>query len=757
MSPPESTPPRAARDDASEERLRRSEARFRSVFERAPVGIMLVGADLRIQETNQAMRAMLGYAAEEMMGRLVTDFMHPEDHAETERSRRRILTGEVDTLTVERRGIRKDGAVLSLQVRTSVLRDTEGVIDLVVTQIVDVTEAHTRERQLQDSETRLRLLFEEAPSGMALVAPGGELLQVNRALAIMLGYMPADLEARQVPDIVHPDDVDAARAQAEAALAGGDGTMHGESRYLRADGGVVWGAYQSTLVRDADGTPRYFVSQVIDVTDRKRAEDALRASEARYRGLVENSHDLIVRMDPEGNLTFVNDAWRAKFGLRHDDVMGQSVLPRIVPSDQAFAAQQLRALAIPPHRTRVEIRQETVEGVRWMEWEGCGIFDERGQLIELQGIGRDITHAHEVEEALRASEARYRGVVDSQQAVVLRVDLEQRFTFVNDYGCRVLGLSRDEILHRPGLEWVYAEDREAILGAFAGVLAPPHRATVECRVPIAGELRWFQWEGSVILDEAGVPVEMQAIGFDVTERRAAADRLRASLEELRQSEEKLRRLAQRQVAVREEERTRLGFDLHDGVCQELIGIGILVESIRARNTGVLGRTEGDLRRVTRYLGEVVEHLRRLAGELRPMLLHDLGLEGSLRSLAGGLASSETTVETDFPNGVPRLDETTEVTVYRIAQEALTNALRHARAERVALTVTVEGGRLRLVVRDDGRGFDPARRRTSALGLLSMEERALALGGRLEVASAPRRGTTIVLDCPLALRPADAKV
>ena len=754
MRPPLDQPPAAGHDE-EQARASRGEALFRNVFDHAPVGILVLAPDLQIVEANRALCAMIGYSEEEVVGRPVTDFVHRDDHPAVEETRTGVLAGRDDELTTERRALCKDGRLLTVRVQSSVVRARDRT--MIISQVLDVTEVRARERMLRDSEARLRTLFEEAPIGMALIAPEGTLLQVNRALASMLGRPIAELHGMQVPDLVHPEDVERTRAQILSTLGGGPSVITGESRYLRPDGSIVWGAYRSALVADAGGAPRYFVCQLVDATERKLAEDALRESEARYRGLVENSQDLIVRMDLEGNLTFVNHAWCAKFGLARDEVHGQSVLPRIVPSDQMLAAEHLRALASPPYRTRVEIRQGTVEGVRWIEWEGCGIFDDHGRVIELQGVGRDVTHAHEIEEALRASEQRYRGLVDSQRAVVLRVDPDQCITFVNDYGCRVLGLPREQILGHRGLEWVYAEDRGAIMAAFADVLRPPHRATVECRLPIADDLRWFQWEGSVVVDEGGMPAELQAIGFDVTERRAAADRLRASLEELRQSEEKLRRLAQRQVAVREEERKRLGFDLHDGVCQELIGIGILVESIRARNTGVLGRSESDLRRVTRYLGEVVEHLRLLAGELRPMLLHDLGLEGSLRSLAGGLASSGTTVEADFPSAVPRLDETTEVTVYRIAQEALTNALRHARAERVALTVAVVGDRLRLVVRDDGRGFDPARRRTSALGLLSMEERALALGGRLEISSAPRRGTTIVLDCPLALRPADAKV
>ncbi|MCC6764349.1 MAG: PAS domain S-box protein [Deltaproteobacteria bacterium] len=732
----------------AEEKFRRSEEGFRRAFEHAPLGILLLDGQGRIERANRAVCAMLGYSEEELLGRVVTELIHPEDRPASERMRARVVGGEVDDVRVERRALSRDGRVLSLEVRSSVQRHADGSVEIIITQVVDVTAQREREAALRDSQTRLQTIFDEAPIGMALIAPGGELLQVNRALARMLGRSVAALARLTAPDIVHPDDLPGTRARVEAALAGGEGTIQGESRYVRPDGSLVWGTYQSCLVHDSDGRPRYFVSQVVDVTERKLAENALRDSEARYRGLVELSQDLIVRMDLAGNLTFVNDAWCAKFGRGRAEALGQSVLPRILPSDQARTAEALRALARPPHRLRTEIRQETVEGLRWMEWEGCGIFAEDGTVIELQGIGRDVTQAHEAEEGLRVSEARYRSLVESQGAVVLRLDLDHRITFVNDYGWRLIGLPREAMLGRDVLEWVDAEDREAVRATLARELEPPHRACMECRIPIGGEVRWFQWEGMLIFDERGAPIELQSVGFDVTERRAAADALRSSLEELRQSQEKLRLLAQRQAAVREEERKRVGFDLHDGVCQELIGVAIMVESVRSRHAAALGAAASDLRRVAAYLNEVVEHLRILAGELRPMLLHDLGLEGSLRSLALGLGGDGTKVEAVFRTAVPRLDEATEVAIYRIAQEALANALRHAHARTVELEVAAVADRLRLTVRDDGRGFEPDHCRSAALGLLSMEERALALGGRLEVRSTPGRGTVVSLECPL---------
>ena len=754
MRTPRETSPPLGRDAGTgrgaEEKLRQSEERFQSVFDHAPVGMLLLDSNVRVLRANQAICRMLQYREDELIGRVVTELIHPADRPASDAMRDRVLAGEVDVLSAERRAIRKDGGELWLAVRSTVERRPDGGVEVIITHVVDVTEQRARDAKLRESEARLRAIFDTAPIGMALIGGPGELLQVNRALATMLGRSPEELARLAVPELIHPDDLEETRAQVEAALRGELDTFAGESRYLRPDGAIVWGAYLSSLVRDGDGAPRYFISQVVDVTERKLAEAALRESEARYRELVEVSQDLIVRMDLEGNLTFVNDAWCAKFALPREAVLGRSVFPRILETDWEIAHEGLHALVTPPYRTRIEIRQPTVDGVRWLEWEGIGICGRGGRVVEMQAIGRDITQAHEIAEALSASEKRYRGVVESQQAVVLRMNLDGRITFVNDYGSRVLGLTRAAMIGADVLDWVYAEDRETARAAFAEEFHPPYRASLECRVAIGDVLRWFRWEGTLIFDDRGAPVEMQSVGFDVTERRAAADALRASLEELRQSEEKLRLLAQRQAAIREEERKRVGFDLHDGVCQELIGIGIMVESLRERHAAVLGESAGDLTRVGRYLSEVVEHLRLLAGELRPMLLHDLGLEGSLRSLASGLASAQTSITAVFATPIPRLEETAEVTVYRIAQEALTNALRHARARSVRLELAATAGRLRLEVRDDGCGFDPSRRRTTALGLLSMEERALALGGRLAVTSSAD-GTTIVLDCPLLAR------
>jgi PAS domain S-box-containing protein len=353
--------------------------------------------------------------------------------------------------------------------------------------------------------------------------------------------------------------------------------------------------------------------------------------------------------------------------------------------------------------------------------------------------------------ALAASHDAYRDLAENASDLIYTHDLAGRLTYINEAFARFSGRTPDDLVGHTCHELMAthpdAPDLRAVLArAAAGEVLPP----VILPVRLRDGLRWLECAVSTMRDPNGIVIGLRGIARDVTARRSAEEQLRTSLVELRRSEEMLRLLARRQATIREEERKRIGFSLHDDVCQELVGLGIVLESLRRRVTDVAPTQGNALAQIGRYLNEVAEHLRGLAHDLRPFLLRDLGLEGSLRSLADGMSSDTTRVVISFPAPVPRLDEDVEIGVYRIAQEALTNAARHAQASTIAVMLTVDGDTLRLEVSDDGRGFSAdEEQRQPHLGLVAMQERALALGGRVGVTSAPGHGTTVDLACPIA--------
>ena len=603
--------------------LQTSRDAYRDLAERMPDMIWRCDLEGRLTYVNEAFGLFFGRPRTDIVGRRADD--HWTAHAANP-VLAALLAAPPGADTPLRVQCRTPRGPRWVEVRISPVEDEDGTVTGFRGVSRDIQERYDAEEALRASEERFRSSFDHASIGMVVVSLDGCIMEANRAFAAMLGHASQDLIGRRMETLAHPADVAPVRAEVQRLATGAIRSFEIEKRYLHRDGHVVWSLLACSLTRDTRDWSGHVIAQVQDVSARKAAEQALRESEARYRGLVESQHELIVRLDSQGRFTFINEAYAAAVGQPAAALLGVSFVGFVHPDDHPRVADMISTMMQPPHRAYVEVRNYMTQGERWIGWEAGVVVDEAGRIFEAQAIGRDVTEQHETTAALQASVA-----------------------------------------------------------------------------------------------------------------------------ELRQSEERLRLLARRLTAIREEERKRLGFDLHDDVCQELTGVGILVGSLRLKVGSVPPEVDAEFARVGSYIDEVVEHLRVVARELRPLLLREVGLVGGLRALAAGVASSTLAVSVDLGTRIPRLDEETEISVYRIAQEALTNAVRHAGAATIVVALTAADGILSLSVRDDGCGFDPAARPATALGLASMEERALALGGRLDVRSEPGTGTTVALSCPVAAR------
>jgi PAS domain S-box-containing protein len=604
--------------------------------------------------------------------------------------------------------------------------------------------AESREAQLE-SEERFRVAFHRAPIGMSMVGADGMIHQVNDAFARLLGREADELVGTSVDDLIDPEDLAVAHEHRRLVLSGDVESVETVMRLRHRAGHAVLARITRSMVLDRDGKPSHMIGQVEDVTERRRAEEALRTSERTFRSFAESmaAGVLIVQ---DGFVRYANAAVTTITGFEAPEILGQSILFIVHPAERDLVWQhglaRLRGDAVS---TRAEYRVHTKSGVeRWVDITVV-LIDYQGAPA-LLGTAFDVTERKRAEQALATSERMFRSFAESTAAGVLIVQ-DEIIRYVNAAVTTITGFDPDELRGMPLADLIHPDDRAmAIARAQARVRdeAVPVRVEYRLRRKHGGH-SWIDLTLGII-DHEGRPA-LLGTAFDVTERKNAEEAVRTSLDELRRSEEQLRLLAQRQVRVREEERRRLGFDLHDDVCQELVGTGIMVESVRGRLHATDPEASQKLARVGRHLNDLGEHLRLVARELRPMLLHDLGLEDSVRSLAAGM-STTSRITTRVPRPIPRLGEEIETAVYRIVQEAISNALRHAHADEVVVTLAASDGVLRAEVRDDGRGFDAQARQREALGLVSMEERALAVGGKLHVNSSPGRGTTVVLTCPL---------
>ena len=179
---------------------------------------------------------------------------------------------------------------------------------------------------------------------MALVAPDGRWLRVNQSLCQIVGYSEKELLARDFQSITHPEDLETDLGLVRQILDGFIPRYHREKRYLHKQGRIVWIFLSVSLVRDGVGKPLYFISQIQDISERKRAEEELRLSEARYRAVVENQTEFIVRWRPDGARTFANEAYRRYFDLTPEETVSAGFMPLIAEDDRTAVQAKISRL-----------------------------------------------------------------------------------------------------------------------------------------------------------------------------------------------------------------------------------------------------------------------------------------------------------------------------------------------------------------------------------------------------------------------------
>lgn len=351
-----------------------------------------------------------------------------------------------------------------------------------------------------------------------------------------------------------------------------------------------------------------------------------------------------------------------------------------------------------------------------------------------------IAERKRVEAALRESEERYRELFENARDAMYVHDLEGNYTSVNHAAEKLSGYTREEIVGHSFTEFIASEHIASVRHRFCGKLAQRGETTYEVEVLAKDGRRVPVEVSSRAIYENGVIIGVQGTARDITERKLAQDALQMFSRQL--------------IEAQEEERRRIARELHDQIGQVLTAVKMNLHSVqRVCNAAEAG---AHIKDNIEAVDEALRLVRDLSVDLRPPLLDDLGLVTALHwyldryARRTGLA---TQVIVDLRDPNERFSRELETASFRIAQEALTNVVRHARAKSVTLRLVKADNFLYLSVEDDGVGFDPdslQRRapRAATLGLLGMQERAHAAGGDVEIVSKVSKGTEIRLKLPL---------
>jgi len=344
---------------------------------------------------------------------------------------------------------------------------------------------------------------------------------------------------------------------------------------------------------------------------------------------------------------------------------------------------------------------------------------------------------------LALSERRYRAFFEKTTVGAGQATLEGVLTEANSALCRITGYSRRELLGKKFTDLTHPEDKH--IDAVFGQLISGEIDSYKTRKRIIrkeGSPIWVQSDAGVVRNATGRPLHTVAVVQDITQGKLAE-------EGLLQARDELRELAARLITAQEEERARIGRELHDGISQLVAALSLDVTNIKeSLAEGKIEISRG-LSRLKQRIFRLANNIRELSHELHPAVLEHAGLVAALQSFCAEFRHREKITVGLKVGAVPKLkDPQAALSIYRIVQEGLQNIRKHARVKAAEVELSSsQKDRLVLRIHDKGAGFDPAAAR-SGLGLTSIRERVHLLGGRLKINSAPGRGTELLIEVPI---------
>lgn len=639
-----------------EEALRKAEKKYRSIFENAVEGIFQMTPEGQYLTLNPAMARIFGYDSPKDLLHDLTNLQSPlfVDKAQPAKFNALLKRDQrLDDFEYEVR--RNDGSTIWISQSARAVFDDLGALQYYEGVVLDISQRKNAEAALKKSEEDYRSIFENAVEGMCRSTVDGRFLKVNPALVKMLGYASEEeLLAIDITTQLYYNPTD--RLEFQRNIVKKDRVISLELRFKKKNGELIYVNANDRIHRDSRGNILYYEATIEDITDRKRAEEAL---------------------------------------LRANDELEMRVSERTAELGE----------------TNEELRAEIIERKR-------------------------------IETALRESEERYRTLVELSPEVVVVHD-DEKIMYANAMAARFLGIRGPEELDGKKMEELFHPSSKTIVhnvlerikegGTFVHIKlrrldeVEVFLEILSARISFLGKLSWL------------------IIIRDITERKLSEKRLI-------EYQNQLRTMASELSLVEEKERRRMATLLHDQIGQELSMSKVKLKELRESLEGT--KQKKGLDNVLEMVESALKETRSLTLDLSPPVLYELGLEAALGWLLDRFRKKygvRTLYDTD--KKVKPLNEGIRIVLFQAVRELLVNVEKHANARLVKVMVRKDRKRLIISVEDDGSGFAPDKaysheQATGGFGLFNIRERLTHLGGKLLINSVRGTGTVATLIAPL---------
>ncbi|MCW5620943.1 MAG: PAS domain S-box protein [Burkholderiales bacterium] len=503
------------------------------------------------------------------------------------------------------------------------------------------------------------------------------------------------------------------------------------------DGSYRWMLSRGGAQADETGALTLRRGVHLDITDRKHAEQERSGARRRLQDIIASIRDGFVALDRNWKCTYANTAAARLLCKSREEVMGRNIWD-LFPESRHLPIYEACMRCMQAHEP-MQVDQYYAPHFRWYRNhlyptdDGIAIFFE------------DFTARKRLEAQIVDERERYRATFEQPAIGILHLTLEGTVTRANQRMASLLGYQRADLV---GLDFRMVLGETDVRAILDDVQHPSHGGAtrlVECRFRRRdGEQFWGEMTLALVPGEGERPSYVVCMVQDISNRKHAE----TMLEESRQ---RLSAFAHQLTEAIEQERKRISREIHDELGQALTRLKMDLGWLRRRlgeSAQAGGPVEERVLQMGRFIDETLISVRRLATELRPALLDNLGLAAALNAQMRHMSTqADIEIQQHLEPDLPLTSEQA-TGLYRIAQEALTNIIRHAHARRVRSTLFLDSDGVTMEIEDDGCGFDTAVQPPRGLGLVGIAERARLLGGRAQIESEPGRGTCVRVHLPV---------
>lgn len=502
-----------------------------SFIESIGIGVQRIDKSGVITWANKAVLEITGYSKQEYIGNPFAAFcVYPEEIQKILAYTHTPPIHDAQS-SYEVRLRHKNGFTCYVLISAAPFVRKNGSVAYIQLFMQDITQHKTMQAALIQSESSYREIFENVHDSIVVFSPVTErILEVNPSACSLYGFTRDELIGKSIAQLlVSPEQC---RQKIEETAIRGTPSKT-ESQQYRKDGSIMQLEVNLSLIH-FNGQPA-IISIGRDVTERKQIEQALLQSEERYRTIVENQSDFIVQWLPDGTRTFVNESYCKYFNRTPNDVLHSSFFPLIPPQDLVILQKKIAGLTPSSPFATDEHRNIAPNGsTRWTHWLYQGIFNQEGVLTEILSVGRDITEQKEADIAFRASEKRYREVVENAGDCIYTTDTNGFFTYANPASLQMSGYTEEEITRHRYLDLVAPEYRKRLSLLYTRQFVE-RRPSMYVEFPFitrSGTTEWFGQTSTLLIENDKI-IGFHVVGHSINEHRRTEEVLRHNRNQIR--------------------------------------------------------------------------------------------------------------------------------------------------------------------------------------------------------------------------------